>query len=176
MVLMRRALGLLDAAEDALGVARAHLLCAEILLLNEQPGEAEPHLRHAERLFDLGADRRDLGALRTQQAQRTLQLGDVDEAVALVRRALEDLAENAADQGSAYRVLGMALAARGEIAGALESFERAADLLQDSGEWRELAATFRAWSRTLEQAGRHEEALVVMERATMVGIKTARPR
>jgi tetratricopeptide (TPR) repeat protein len=176
IVLMRRALGLLDAAEDALGVARAHLLCAEILLLNEQPDEAEPHLRHAERLFDLGADRRDLGALRTQQAERTLQLGDPNEAVALARRALEDLAEHTTDRGSAYRVLGLALARRGELAGALESFERAARLLEDSGEWRALAATFREWARTLEQAGRQDEALVVMERATQAGLKTARTR
>jgi tetratricopeptide (TPR) repeat protein len=171
MALMRRALGLLDTSDDALGVARAHLLCAEILLLNEQPDQAEPHLWQAERLFDLGADQRDLGALRTQQAHRAVQRGNPDEAVTLARRAIEDLAENPTDQGSAYRVLGIALTQRDEFAAAIESFERSAELLEGTGEWRELAATYRAWARSLERAGRQTEALDVMERATLAGLK-----
>lgn len=174
MALMRRALGLLDTSDDALGVARAHLLCAEILLLNEEPDEAEPHLTQAARLFELGADRRDLGALRTQQAYHAAQRDDADKAAMLARRAIEDLADNPTDQGGAYRVLGIALSIRGELAAAIESFERAADLLEGTSEWRELAATYRAWARTLERMGRQDEALDLMERATLAGLRTRR--
>jgi transcriptional regulator with XRE-family HTH domain len=175
MALMRRALGLLDTSDDALGVARAHLLCAEILLLNEQAADdAEPHLTQAARLFELGADRRDLGALRTQQAYHAAQRGDPDKAAMLARRAVEDLAEDPTDQGGAYRVLGIALSSREEYAAAIESFERAAALLEGTSEWRELAATYRAWARTLERMGRQDEALDLMERATVAGLKTRR--
>lgn len=174
MALMRRALGLLDASDDALGVARAHLLCAEILLLNEQADDAKPHLRQAERLFELGADRRDVGALRTQKAHYAAQRGDADEAVTLARRAIEGLAEDATDQGGAYRVLGIALALRDEFAASAESFECAAALLDGTSEWRELAATYRAWARTLDRMGRQDEALDLMERATLAGLKTRR--
>jgi transcriptional regulator with XRE-family HTH domain len=174
MALMRRALGLLDTSDDALGVARAHLLCAEILLLNEQADDAEPHLTQAARLFELGADRRDLGALRTQQAYHAAQRGDADKAAMLARRAVEDLSEDPTDQGGAYRVLGIALSGREEYAAAVESFERAAALLEGTSEWRELAATYRAWARTLERMGRQDEALDLMERATLAGLKTRR--
>jgi tetratricopeptide (TPR) repeat protein len=170
MALMRRALGLLDASEDALGVARAHLLCAEILLLAERT-EAEPHLEQAERLFQLGADKSDLGALRVEQANHAVQRGEADEAVSLARRAIEDLAEHPIHQGSAYRVLGMALALRDETGAAIESYEQAASLLEDGGEWRALASTYRAWARTLERAGRKDEALDKMERAAFVGAR-----
>jgi tetratricopeptide (TPR) repeat protein len=174
MALMRRALGLLDTSDDALGVARAHLLCAEILLLNEQPDEAGPHLRQAERLFDLGADKRDLGALRSQQAHYAAQRGDADAAVTLARQAIEDLADNPTDQGGAYRVLGIGLALGDDFDTSIENFERAAALLEGGAEWRELAATYRGWARTLERAGRQDEALDVMERATLAGLRTRR--
>jgi tetratricopeptide (TPR) repeat protein len=171
IALMRRALGLLDTGDDALGVARAHLLCAEILLLAERTDEAEPHLRGAEQLFQLGADKSDLGALRVEQANRAVQRGEPDEAVSLARRAIEELAEHPIHQGSAYRALATALALRGETAAAIESYERAAALLESSGEYKALANTYRAWARTLERAGRQAEAVEKMEQASIVGAR-----
>jgi tetratricopeptide (TPR) repeat protein len=171
IALMRRALGLLDTSDDALGVARAHLLCAEILLLHERTDEAEPHLRGAERLFQLGASTSDIGALRVEQANLAVQRGDADEAVSLARRAIEDRPEHPIHQGSAYRALGMALALRGETAAAIESYERAAALLETSGEYKALANTYRAWARTLEKAGRQAEAVEKMEQAAIIGAR-----
>src|SRR5919106_1969531 len=40
----RRAVALLEATEDAQHLARAHLLCAWIMGLEEKPNEAQPHL------------------------------------------------------------------------------------------------------------------------------------
>ena len=171
IALMRRSLGLLDTSDDALGVARAHLLCAEILLLAERTDEAEPHLRGAERLFQLGANKSDIGALRVEQANLAVQRGDADEAVSLARRAIEDRPEHPIHQGSAYRALGMALALRGETAAAIESYERAAALLERGGEYKALANTYRAWARTLERAGRESEAVEKMEQAAEVGAR-----
>src|SRR5205823_2172091 len=98
MNLARRALGLLDAYEDTLEVARGHLLCAEILLSNEDAAQATSHLERAERLFELGADRDDRGALRTQQALHAVILEQGDEAEALAQEALDFLGETTIDQ------------------------------------------------------------------------------
>src|SRR5207247_2549716 len=71
---LRRAIALLEATEDTLHLARAHLLSSEILILDGKADEAAPHLEAAERLFDLGGDARDLGAVRAQQAKRAALL------------------------------------------------------------------------------------------------------
>ena len=83
---LRRAIALLEATEDTLHLARAHLLSSEILILDGQADDAAPHLEAAERLFDLGGDARDLGAVRAQQAKRAALLGDHEEAT---RRATD---------------------------------------------------------------------------------------
>src|SRR5207248_1519343 len=77
---LRRAIALLESTEDTLHLARAHLLCAEILILDGQPEAAGFHLERAERLFELGGDARDLGHIRAQDAKRAAQLGNADDA------------------------------------------------------------------------------------------------
>jgi transcriptional regulator with XRE-family HTH domain len=137
MMHMRRAVGLLEASEDTLELARAHLHCAEILILEGQVTEASPHIDRAARLFELGADHRDLGALRTQEARRALADGDTEAGIRLAREALDYLAENVIDQGSAWHALGLAQAQAGDVDAACASFERAATQLEEGGEWRE---------------------------------------
>ena len=171
MTLMRRALGLLEASEDALGVARAHLTCAEILLLEGDADVVTPHLERADKLFELGADSDDLGALRTAQALCAVLLGDADEAQTLAREALAYLTENAIDQGSAWRALGGAQALAGEIDAACESFQKAVELLGHSGEWREGVAAYREWAHALRSVGRESEAFEAMERGAILKLK-----
>ena len=173
MTYMRRALGLLEASEDTLELARAHLHCAEILLLEGQAEQAGPHIDRADLLFELGADHRDLGALRTQQAHRAVLLGDAEGAIALGREAVDYLDEHVVDQGSAWHVLGLAQAAHGEAGAAIESFEKAVEQLEQGGEWREALGVYRAWARALQSLGREQDALDAMERATLVRVRFA---
>ena len=171
MTLMRRALGLLEASEDALGVARAHLTCAEILLLEGEADLVTPHLERADKLFELGADTDDLGALRTAQALRAVLVGDAEAAHALACEALDYLTENAIDQGSAWRALGGAQALAGDVDAATDSFHKAVELLGQSGEWREAVAAYREWAHALRSVGREGEAFEAMERGTILKLK-----
>jgi transcriptional regulator with XRE-family HTH domain len=172
MLHMRRALGLLESSEDTLELARAHLHCSEILTLEGRVKEASPHVTEAARLFALGADHRDLGALRTQQARRALNSDDVAEAVRLAREALDYLAEHLADQGSAWHALALAQMHAGDVDHAAASFAKAGEQLEGGGEWREAVAVYRTWSKMLREAGRDQEALDIADRATVASLRT----
>ena len=173
MVHMRRAIGLLESSEDTLELARAHLHTAELLLLEDRAEEAGPHLERADRLLELGAERTDLGALRTQQAHRAVRIGAADDAIELATDALVYLGEEAADQGGAWHALGAAQALKGEVDAASESLRRAVELLRDRGEWREAMAAYRIWARALREAGRNQEAFDVIEQATLLTLRNA---
>jgi tetratricopeptide (TPR) repeat protein len=162
----RRAIALLEATEDTLHLARAHLLCAAILNLNGSAEKAVRHLEQAERLLGSRPDADDLASLRCEQAKAAAQLGRADEAVAHAREALEVLGEHdPAEQGNAWWALGEGLSLRGDTAGADEAYRRAVDLLSGEGRWREASQACRAWGRGLRQSGRETEALDVLERA-----------
>src|SRR5919198_1165181 len=132
---LRRAIALLEATEGTLHLARAHLLSSEILILDGRAEDAAPHLEAAERLFDLGGDARDLGAVRAQQAKRAALLGDHEEAL---RQATESLRLTGdAPLGSAHFALAQAHALRGAVDEANGSFRTAVELLDQGGDWRE---------------------------------------
>ena len=173
---MRRAISLLEASEDTRELAVAHLHCSQILLLEGEADEAAPHLEEAEHLLAVGGDSRDVGALRAQQARLAVERGQADEAAARANEALEILAEHQVAQGAAWHALGDALALKGQIDEAVTAFERASAQLEGSGEWRELVAVFRSWARRLSEAGRSDEALDVMERATEITVRRAEER
>jgi tetratricopeptide (TPR) repeat protein len=160
---LRRAIALLESTEDTLHLARAHLLCSQILLLDAQPEPAGPHLEQAERLFELGGDAVDLGAVRAQQAKRAAQLGDADEAIARARESLELAGDS--PLGSAYFALGLGHTLKGEIDAADEAFREAVSVLRDRSEWREAVQACRAWADALRAADRSAEAFEVLETA-----------
>jgi len=172
---LRRAIALLEATEDTLHLARAHLLSSEILVLDGKADEAAPHLQAAERLFDLGGDARDRGAVRAQQAKRAALLGDAEEAT---RRATESLELTGdAPLGSAHFALAQAHALRGEVDEADRTFRTAVELLGRGGDWREAVQACRAWSDVLRNAGRAGEAFEVLEQAADLAEKaSASPR
>ena len=149
MTLMRRALGLLEASEDALGVARAHLTCAEILLLEGEADLVTPHLERADKLFELGADTDDLGALRTAQALRAVLVGNAEAAQALAREALDYLTENAIDPRQRLAGARRRAGSHRDVDAATDSFHKAVELLGQSGEWREAVAAYREWAHAL---------------------------
>lgn len=172
---LRRAIALLEATEDTLHLARAHLLSSEILILDGLPDDAAPHLEAAERLFDLGGDARDLGAIRAQQAKRAALVGDHEEAL---RRATESLRLTGdAPLGSAHFALAQAHALRGEVEEANRSYRTAVELLDQGGDWREAVQACRAWAEVLREAGRTGEAFEVLEQAADLAEKaSASPR
>lgn len=170
MTYMRRAIGLLEASEDTRELAAAHLHCSQILLLDGRADEAEPHVEDAERLLGVGADSRAVGTLRAQQARLAVERGEADEAIARANEALELLAEYRTAQGAAWHALGDGLALKEQVDEAAAAFERAVGQLEGSGEWREIVSIYKSWARTLRRAGREDEALNVMERATVISV------
>jgi tetratricopeptide (TPR) repeat protein len=160
---LRRAIALLESTEDTLHLARAHLLCSQILLLDGQPEPAGPHLEQAERLFELGGDAVDLGAVRAQQGKRAAQLRDADEAIARAKESLELAGDS--PLGSAYFALGLGHTLNGDVEAADDAYRKAVSVLRDRSEWREAVQACRAWADALRAAGRSAEAFEVLETA-----------
>ncbi|HEX6699693.1 MAG TPA: helix-turn-helix domain-containing protein [Gaiellaceae bacterium] len=171
LALRRRALGLLESADDVREVARAHVLSSDLLLGEGRAEEAGPHLASAERLLALGGDRVDTGRMRTRQARRAVETGEVAEAQELARLAVDLLEEHPAEQGEALHALAAAEAAAGDLQKAEASFRRAIDQLAGGRCWRDAANAARDWAARLRAAGRTEEALEVMDQATMLSIR-----
>ena len=169
---VRRAIALLEATDDNLHLARAHLLCGSILLLTGDAERARRHLELAERLFGSHADVGDLASLRSEQARLEAQQGNGGLAVERAREALELLGDtDPAEQGVALWGLGEGLGLEGDVEGANDAFRRAADLLDAQGRWRDAAHACRSWGRMLRKAGREQEALDVLERATDYAVR-----
>lgn len=168
--LIRHAITLLETTEDSLQLARAHLLSAEIMLFSSRADEAGPHIEAATRLFELGADQRDLGAVRAQQALYAARRGDTHTAITTAQESLKLLAEDPTDQATAWLALAVANADSGEIDEADSAFQRAVDQLAQGGLAREAAQAAREWSSMLRGAGRTKEALDAAERATELAL------
>jgi transcriptional regulator with XRE-family HTH domain len=162
----RRATALLEATEDTVHLARAHVLSGAILNLDGNAEGAARRLGTAERLFGIRPDRDDLVALRCEQARAAAQLGEAEEAVSRGEEVLRLLdGENLAEQGNAWWAIAEGQALRDDIAAASEAYGRAADLLSGEGRWRDAANACRSWGRFLRRVGREREALDVLERA-----------
>src|SRR5918911_62052 len=170
---LRRAIALLESTEDTLHLARAHLLCSEILILDGEVELTAFHLEQAERLFELGGDAKDLASVRAQQAKRAALLGDADEAIALAQTSIELSGENPV--GSALFALGMGHAAKGETDEAAAALDGAVSLLSQRGEWREAVQAARAWADALRTAGRFTEAFEVLDRAADLAERASTP-
>nr|MDQ2981305.1 hypothetical protein [Actinomycetota bacterium] len=142
----RRAVALLEATEDTLHLARAHLSCAWALTKSGRAEEAGRHLELAEQLFWPKLESADLGWLRTEQAKRALKLGRAEEALAAL---------GTSDPG--------------ELERADPAFRQALELLAGHRPARDCAAAYRAWAKLLRQADRETEALDALEQAAELG-------
>ncbi|MEZ5102211.1 MAG: helix-turn-helix domain-containing protein [Thermoleophilia bacterium] len=167
---LNHAMALLDATEDTLNQARAHLLCVEILLLDGDVEQAGKHLAQAERLYALGASALDLGSLRAQQGKHAALLGRAEQAVEFATEAIGLLHDHPVDQAAAWHALALARAGLDDTEGADQCYRRAVDQLASGGEWREAVQACQAWAETLRKAGRHEQAYDVLQRATELGL------
>src|ERR671936_1750325 len=91
---VRRAIALLQATEDSLHLARAHLLSAWIMGSQGHAEGSGRHLALAERLLGPNPEPIDLAQLRIEQAKRDALLGNGDTAVARASEALKLLGDS----------------------------------------------------------------------------------
>jgi tetratricopeptide (TPR) repeat protein len=168
----RGAITLLEASEDGLQRARAHLLAAWIMNSARDPDSARGQLERAERLFGDGASADDLAILYVEQARTHVLLGEGEEATAMAQQAIALLRDqNSPTIGTAHWALGEGLALQGDIGAAHAAFARGVDLLEQNRRWREAAEASRNWARMLRESGRHEQALDVLDRSTSFGLR-----
>ena len=169
---IRRAIALLEVTDDALHLARAHLLCGTIMISQGKAEEAGEQFAAAERLFGANPNPLDLANLRSDQARRAVLLDESKEAERLAREALDVLGdEHPAERGAALAILAESLAHQGKPE-ADATFKRAAELIDAHGRQVEKADTYRAWARHLRKTGRESEALDVLDRAAELGSST----
>ena len=173
----RRAVALLEATEDTLHLARAHVSCAWALSKSGRAEEAGGHLELAEELFGRKPDPADLGWLRTEQAKRAVTLGQGEEAIARAHEALAALGtSDPGERGDASWALAEGYVLEGDVDSADAAFRQAVELLAAHRPSRDCAAACRAWAKLLRRAGRETEALDVLEQAAEIAAKTHRGR
>jgi tetratricopeptide (TPR) repeat protein len=168
---IRSAIGFLDATEDRLQLARAHLACAQLTNLDARPGEAAHHLAEAEELFRQGADATDLGVLRAEQAKVAASEDRKEDTRTLAQEAAELLGDDVRYLGLREHVLGVAYAIAGKLDEAGPHFQVAVDELERRRQWREATDVARSWARLLRKEGRASEAFEVMDRAAVLGAR-----
>jgi tetratricopeptide (TPR) repeat protein len=165
----RRAVALLEATEDTVHLARAHIACADATIsAGDDLGGAVNHLDEAERLLGLAPAAEDLATIRRLQAMCAAASGDWTGAEHLGSAALglaEDLPN---ERGGAWLVVAEARVGGGNPEGADEAFGEALGLLAEHGTVRQHSAALRSYGRFLRDEGREREALDVFERAADV--------
>ena len=163
---IRRAMALLEVTDDTLHLARAHLLCADILMAQDRHDPAGRHLALAEKLLGTQAEALDLTNLRRDQAKHAARTGNGEQAVSYARAALESAGDdNPHERGNALWALAEGLALTGEPDDADSAFRDATKLLEGHGHRRDVVEAYRSWGKFLRRSGREEEALEVFERA-----------
>jgi tetratricopeptide (TPR) repeat protein len=163
----RRAITLLEATEDTLHLARAHLNCMQALLDANELAQAETHLEQALRLLGPFPGDDDLAVIRLMQAMLAAKTGDHEAAERYGSEGLLLARELPNEQGQIWWALAEARAGAGDP-GADEAFEAALELLGEHGTVREHANLLRSYGRYLRSTGRDAEALDVFERAAEV--------
>jgi tetratricopeptide (TPR) repeat protein len=164
---IRRAIALLDATDDTLHLARAHLLAGSIMFSQGRTDEARRHYELAEQLYGRNAEPQDLAELYTEQAKIAIHVGAADEAISKAQAAVETAGDEfAREKGTALWALAEARALAGDQDGANEAFRDATALLEAHGHKRDLVEAQRSWGKFLRRSGREAEALEVLERAT----------
>jgi transcriptional regulator with XRE-family HTH domain len=171
---VRKAIALLQATEDTVHLARAHLLAAGITLTRNDAREAQRHLDQAEHFFGSSGTVADAIELNIRRSRVAMLLNQPDAAVTLAREALALVsANNELDRGLAHSALADGLALGGDAEAANDAYRTAADLLEQQGRWRDATNACRAWARMLRESGHEEQALDVLDRAAELGTRAA---
>ncbi|HJX47371.1 MAG TPA: hypothetical protein VJ375_05960, partial [Gaiellaceae bacterium] len=169
---IRKAIALLQATDDTLHLARAHILAANITLSREDADGAAQHLDRAEQLLGMPISIDDLVEIAIQRSRIATLKSEGATAVTFAREALElNAGKNPVDEGRAFTALGDGLALEHESPAAGEALRRAAELLEASGRWRDAANACRSWARILRDSQNEAQALDVLERAAELGMR-----
>jgi transcriptional regulator with XRE-family HTH domain len=164
----RRAVALLEATEDTVHLARAHIACADATIASgDDCVDAERHLAEAERLLEPHPDRDDLAAIRVLQATCATRSESFVEAERLGQEALLLTLELPMEAGNAWWAIAEARAGAGDPTAA-DAFRQAVELLGAHGTVRHHATVLRSYGRYLRSNGRESEALDVLEQAADV--------
>jgi tetratricopeptide (TPR) repeat protein len=169
-----RSTALAKRGEDSYNLALAHLLAAQMLSLDARGEEADRHLERAERLLVLRGESSDLGVLRAEQAKRAVDQGRPKDALAFATEAVRLIGDDARYLGSALAALGSAYAASGASDEAERYLREAFELLKERRQWREASAAARQLAAVLRTVGRGDDAYRVMEKATMLVVRSIR--
>jgi tetratricopeptide (TPR) repeat protein len=171
---IRRATALLDVTDDALHLARAHMLCGSIMLSQGRVEGAGRHFGVAERLLGPNPDREDRANLCTDQARLAIRLGRADEAIARARAALAAAGDDyPAERGNALWALAEGLSLTDDHDAADAAYREAAETLGEHGPRRDHVEAYRSWGKFLRRAGREDEAFEVLERAADLAAEPA---
>jgi tetratricopeptide (TPR) repeat protein len=171
LILMRRTIGMLEAGEDTLQLARAHMVAGRMLNLDERHDEADDHLERAEAMFTLGADPSDVGVLRAEQAKIAAARDDGEGARVLATEAGALLEGDRYYRTNGWHALALAHDAVGDVEEAERYFKLALDGLTEDRQWREAAQVARQWARLLRRLDRETEAFRLMEQATVLATR-----
>jgi tetratricopeptide (TPR) repeat protein len=163
----RRAVILLEATEDTLHLARAHLNCAHALIDADDLVGAGFHIEQAEQVLGPHPTDDDLAVVRRMQATCAARDGRFAEAERYANEGLILATELPNEQGQLWWAIAEARAGGGN-AEADDAFRNAVDLLFEHGTVREHANVLRSYGRYLRATGREAEALDVFERAANV--------
>ncbi|HEY8029657.1 MAG TPA: helix-turn-helix domain-containing protein [Gaiellaceae bacterium] len=167
---IRKAIALLETTEDAVNLARAHVLAATILLARDEAGHANTHLDVAERLFGGAPASGDLAEVKILRSRVAALKTDAPGAISFAREALA-IESQPADRGHALAALADALALEGETGPADAAYREAVDILESEGRWRPAANACRAWGNLLRAGGREAEAMDALDRAAELGTR-----
>ncbi|HZS24869.1 MAG TPA: helix-turn-helix transcriptional regulator [Gaiellaceae bacterium] len=169
---VRKAIALLQATEDTLNLARAHILAAYIMLSREDHQSAANHLNEAEALLGPNVSAQEQFEITTQRARVAALRGNGPMAVDLARVAVR-LAGTAApsDRGLALAALGEGLTLMAQFDDADDAYAEAVELLESQGRWRHAATAAHARGRMLRLAGREDAALDALEHAAELGTR-----
>jgi tetratricopeptide (TPR) repeat protein len=165
----RRALEIVELAEDDLYTARAHELLAHMELDRDRPDEALRLLRKAWPLMET-ANAIDKAGFRLEEARALAALGRREEAASLameISGLLQDAKPRQA--GRSYALLGEIYASIGEPERAKELYELAIEKLEPNPD-RYLVHAYSKLAELLEADGHPDAALSVLKRAMDVRV------
>lgn len=165
---MRKAITLLQGTEDTLLVARAHLLCAQILLWGGRVEGVAFHLRSARTILPPHAGPDDRAWVDALGALLEARKGHPQQALALAERAL---AGHGPGVAAANYAKGLALAAEEQFDAADAAYGEALELLDAGRLWREASMVAADRGRACRRAGNESSAQRWRQRAEEYGTR-----
>ena len=172
---IRKAIALLESTEDALNLARAHVLACRLLLERDDSEKAAQHLDRAELLHGAVPSQFDLVELKILRSRIARIEENGDEAVRLAREALA-IEAKPVDRGQALAALADGLALRGDFEAADAGYREAVDILAAESRWLMASNACRAWGRMLRENGREQEAMDALDRAAELAVNATPQR